>query len=484
MDLHVKDIAKLISVVLIVIAVSMLIPAAASLCWHDVPSLRAFGLSILICGVPGAAGFLALRKNRNVLTMRDSLAVIALSWIFAAAAAAVPYLISGTTDSFISAFFEFVSALTTTGATDFANEKVFPQSMLFWRSFCQWLGGAGILVLLSPLLRYLNPGAAVLMKNETPGYLLSQQEAKATDSAKKLYLLYICVTLLQVLLYIPAGIEPFDAMTLAFATAPTAGRVYATNSIAAFGGVYTEIVSAVSMIVASLNFVAFSYIAGGNFRGFLKNTEIRVFFGILAAGSTIIVFSLICSGTYAVPQALRYGIFHSVSFLSTTGVSSVDISGWPSLAKTVLTMLTFIGGCSMSTAGALKIIRIVILWKLLRRSFTVRLHPSAVESVRVSGKVLNKTVLNSVVAFFFTYAALFLLGVFVISFESADVLSAFTSSAALLNNIGSGFGQMGLDACYSDFSGVMKLFMCLLMLAGRLELYAVILFFNPKRREI
>ncbi len=448
----------------------------------------AHGFAVTSLGAIGA-GFSQLWYGRGKvpeLRIRDGMLVVFLGWLFASLAGSFPYLISGVLLSFPDAFFESVSGFTTTGATVFSDVEALPRSILFWRAFCQWLGGMGILVFVISILPALRINGYNLLKAETTGLEVQKLDTRHHGSARKLYIIYISLTLLQILLLSLGKLSLFDASLLSFGSIASSGLNNYNKGLLQFNSMYVETVVGFFMILSCVNFSLYYYAIRKEFQKIWKNTELRAFLGIMAVSAVLVSLNLRMTETYDTVNSLRYGVFQTVSFMTTTGNTSADFSGWPDFSKTLLTILTFIGGSSASTGGAIKVIRIVILSKLIWRSFSMRIHPNAVVSIKLQGKALDTGTVNAIVAFFFTYLTVFLVGAFVISFDVDDMTAAYLSSAAMLCNTGTNIGPLGILGNYAVFSGPAKLFMSLLMLTGRLEIYTVLLlgtkaFWNPSK---
>ena len=460
----------------------LLVPVPASLYWRELLCTKSFLVSAAISLAIGLPLYLTLRKEKGSLTVRESLLTTIFVWIAICMTSAMPYLFSGEHTGFASAIFESVSAWTTTGATAFSAVAGIPMSLSFWRAFSQWLGGAGVLVMLTLILRGMS-GSVSLMKLEAPGIVMSENTARYVVVAKRLLLTYASLSVTQYVLLLAGGCGPFDSLIITFSSCATGGATCYHSSLVTFTP-YVQLISAIFMVLSSMNLVLIGGVFLGEGKQALASTEIKFYLLLILSAGILVIADLRLTGTYgSLSDAVRFGGFQTVSFASTCGLYNADFSGWPTLCKVILSGLTFIGGCSMSTSGALKIFRVVVLAKLLNRSFTTRLHPAAVKTVTLNDKPVTTLLGNSIVSFFYTYFAVFFIGIFIISFEAPDLQSAFTSASSLLNNIGAGFGAMGPDGCYAEYSGFMKIFMSLLMLAGRLELYPVLLPFTEYFRK-
>ena len=478
MALNRHAITKIMGYILSIIGLSMLAPFLLSVQLGEEEATRGFGVTAaFIIGIGLVLAWFTREKSKH-LSLRDGILVVFLGWFVAAFAGCFPYLISGTLQSFPDAFFESMSGFTTTGATVFTDIEALPRSIVFWRSFCQWLGGMGILVFIISVLPALGINGYNILNAETPGLGVQKLDSRHNDTARKLYLAYITLTLMQIILLSRGGMSFFDSMIFSFGSIASSGLTNYNDGLMHFNSPYIESVIAVFMIFSCINFSVYYFIFKRDFRKLLHNTEFKVFLGIMGISAILVVLDLRLTNTYDTEGALRYGIFQTISFMTTTGNASADFMQWPEFSKTLLTILTFIGGSSASTGGAIKVIRIVILSKLIWRSFSVRIHPNAVIGIRIDGKPLVSSITNAIVAFFFVYMVVFFAGAFIISFATEDLQTAFLASSSILSNTGASFGAMGIFGNYAAFSGPIKLFMSFLMLTGRLEIYTVLLLFT------
>lgn len=486
MSLNFKTIIKIIGTLLGIVSFSMLPSLFLSLYLKETSAAFAFGVTASV--TMGVSALFIWRTKGAVAEprLRDGMLIVCLGWFLASVAGAFPYMLSQTIPSFPDALFESVSGFTTTGATVFSDIEALPRGIIFWRSLCQWLGGMGILVFVISILPSLGINGHNILNAETPGIGFHSPGADLKRSAQKLYLVYVSMTALQVLLLCLGGISFFDSMVLSLGSISSSGLTNYNNGLLHFNSLYIESVIAVFMLLSCVNFSLYYYALQRRFKKFWQNTEFKAFIGIAVVCSVFVSLNLNMTHTYPLRESFRYGIFQTISFLTTTGSASADFLSWPTFSKTLLTTLTFIGGSSSSTGGAIKVIRIVILSKLVWRSFTTRIHPNAVVGIKLEGKPIPSNTVNAAMAFFLTYFVVFLTGAFVISFDTNDFQTALLASSSLLGTTGASFGEMGIFGNYSIFSSPTKLFMCLLMLAGRLEIYAVLLlgsrtFWNPNR---
>lgn len=486
MGINRRAILKISGFLAVIVGLAMLPSYLLAFNLQENTAAHGFGVTSGFAIGAGASLVWLARGKTSELRVRDGMLMVFLGWLIASLAGACPYLISGVLDSFPDAFFESVSGFTTTGATVFTDVQALPRSILFWRAFCQWMGGMGILVFVISVLPALGINGYNLLKAETSGLNIEKLDARHHSSARRLYTIYISLTLLQILLLYGGKLSLFDASLLSFGTISSSGLSNYNDGLMHFESSYVEVVAAVFMVFSCVNFTLYHHALRREFDKVWKNTELRAFLSIMAVAAILVSLNLRLTETYDTVHSLRHGVFQTVSFLTTTGSGSADFSHWPAFSKTLLTVLTFIGGSSVSTGGAIKVIRVVILAKLVWRSFSMRIHPNAVISIKLQGKAVDSSTVNAIVAFFFTYLTVFLAGAFVISFDIDDLDASFLSSAAMLCNTGSNIGPLGILGNYATFAGPTKLFMSLLMLAGRLEIYTVLLlgsrsFWDPNR---
>ncbi|NCB41845.1 MAG: TrkH family potassium uptake protein [Clostridia bacterium] len=478
MSLNKNAIIKIIGYILGAIGLSMLAPFFLSVYLEEEVVAHAFGVTAAFAIGTGIVLGWFTKSTSSHLSLRDGIFVVFFGWLTAALMGSLPYLISGTLQTFPDAFFESMSGFTTTGATIFRDIEALPKGIIFWRSFCQWLGGMGILVFVVSILPALGINGHNILSAETPGLGIQKLDSKHNDSARKLYLAYIAFTLLQVLLLKQGGMNYFDSMIFSFGSISSSGLTNYNNGLMHFDSPYIEAVVAIFMILSCINFSVYYFIFKRDLKRLIHNTEFKVFLGIMSVAAFLIVLDLRLTNTYNMDDSLRYGVFQTISFMTTTGNASTDFMAWPEFSQMLLTMLTFIGGSSASTGGGIKVIRIVILSKLIWRSFSVRIHPNAVIGIKLDHKPLASSTTNAIVAFFFVYMVVFFLGGFVISFATEDLQTAFLASSSMLCNTGASFGSMGIFGHYESFPSLIKLFMSFLMLAGRLEIYTVLLLFS------
>ena len=476
MNFHAKTIARIIGNQLFISGFAMLLPLFYAAALGEGPAVGAFAVPAILSLVLGGTLTRIYRNAPSGITQKDGILLLVIGWLCISLLSALPYLLSGLTHSLISALFESISAFTTTGASILRNIGGLPRSILLWRSLSQWLGGLGILVLMQTMLptTYENPGNLILAQHSEVN--ADNITFSRKSSSRTIYLIYICLTLLQILLLRAGGLTWLDSLAFGSATASTGGINCYSDGLMHVATPYIEAVLAIFMLLACTNFTFFIHLIRWDKDKIFHRTELNAYLGIVLTAILLVTANLRLSGTYdTVGEAFRYGSFQSVSFMTTTGLVSTDCTAWPSFSQMLLTVLSFIGGCASSTGGGLKVIRVVILSKIVWRNFSTRIHPNAVITIKTNRQPVPSRIANGVVAYTLTYFTLLLLGAFLLSFDVADMQTAFTASAAALNNVGSGFGQMGIFAQYDTFNRFSQLVLSILMLAGRLEIYAVIL---------
>jgi trk system potassium uptake protein TrkH len=426
-------------------------------------------------------GFLLhlLKPKDTQMYARDGFATVALSWVFVSMFGSLPFLLSGTISTPIDAFFESVSGFTTTGATILTEVESLPRGILFWRSFTHWVGGMGVLALMLAVLPTVRPNTVHIMVAESPGPNPGKLVPKIGQTVKILYLIYSAMTLVLIVLLIISGIPVYDSVVHGLAAAGTGGFSIRNASIGAYGNVFAEVITAVFMFLFGINFSLYYRTIRGNIKSYLRDSEFRFYLGIVLVSTILITFDLTGKVFGSFREALRYSSFQVSSIITTTGYTTADFNLWPSFSKVLLVMLMFIGASGGSTAGGIKCIRIMLLFKLIRREVQKIIHPRSVYTVRVSGKTVDEDVLSSVTVFFYAFICIFAAAVLIVSLEGKDLVSNFTAVAACIGNIGPGLGIVGPTGNFSSYSALSKAVFSFCMIAGRLEIFPILLLFAP-----
>lgn len=468
---------KLIGNLLMFEAVALLPPLAISL-YDKGTDRNAFIFTILILL---SLGFWLAKipiKSTRVKT-KEAITIVTIGWVFVTAFGALPFMVSGALPSFTDAFFETVSGLTTTGSTVIDDIEILPKGILFWRSFLHWLGGMGILVLALAIMPTIGVGAFQIFKAETTGPVSDKIAPKLKDTAKILYTAYLGMTVIQTVLLMLGGMSFYESLIHTFGTVGTGGFSTKNASIGAFSSSYIVMVIGIFMVLSGINFSLYYDLYKGRFKHFFRNIELRVYLGIIFVSTILIAINI--SSLYDSPlESLKHSFFQVGSIITTTGYSTVNFDLWPSFSKAILFFLMFVGGSAGSTGGSVKVIRIVILFMLVRREITKLLHPRALIPIQLNGRMLPSDVIASVTGFFFLYVLLFAAGTILLSLEGIDFTSAASASAASIGNIGPGLELVGPANTYSFFSNPSKWLMSLLMLFGRLELFTIFILFTPQ----
>lgn len=433
-------------------------------------------------------GFLMSYKqvHDKKIRAKEGLAIVALSWILISFFGALPFVLSQSIPSFVDAFFETVSGFTTTGATLIDDVEILPKGILFWRSFTHWIGGMGILVFMVALLPAIGAGGFQMFKAESPGPTADRFVPRIKDTAKILYITYISMTLLEIALLLLGGMSLYESMLHTFGTVGTGGFSTRGLSIGAYDSAYIHIVISVFMILSGINFSLYYVMYKGKWKEALKNQELKLYLGIILTATLLIALNLRLASGQSFAMALKDGLFQVSSIITTTGYATVDFDLWPAFSKAILFLLMFVGGCAGSTAGGMKTIRILVLFKKIKREVGKIFHPRAVMPIKNGDKTIADDTVSSISTFYSLYMMIFLVSTVIISLEGIDLASAATSVAVTLGNVGPGFGLVGPSRTFSFFSPYSKLFFSFLMLLGRLELFTIIAFLVPKtwRNEV
>ncbi|MBN1531609.1 MAG: Trk system potassium transporter TrkA [Spirochaetes bacterium] len=471
---------RIISFVMAVIGFFMIVPLCIAIGYREVSSIKAFGITIaVIAAGPGLLLFLLRGSKAKMLSTRDGYLFVAFSWVFASIAGSLPFWLSGAIPVYTDAFFETISGFTTTGASILTNIEGLPRSMLFWRSLTHWLGGMGIVVLTVAILPILGIGGMQLIQAEAPGPTVDKISPRITETAKKLWAIYIGFTVAETLLLLLGGMDLFDALTHTFGTLATGGFSTRNASVGAYNSPLIEGVITVFMILAGVNFSLHYRLLTGSGGSLLRDTEFRTYIVVFLGATAILTVSL-AGRVYGHPgEALRHASFQCASILTTTGFATADFERWPLVAQAVLFILMFFGGCSGSTGGGIKIIRLVTLFKQALNEMKYLLHPRGIFTLRISGSPIKKDVAYAISGFFFLYIFIILAVTLVVALSGHDILTSLSAALATLGNIGPGFGLVGPTENYSIFSGFVKWLLCFAMLIGRLELYTVLVLFTP-----
>ena len=469
---------RLLSYILYCEAALLLLPAMASLIYGEWMVLGVFLLTAALSAVAGAL-LHRIKPKSQIFYMREGFATTALCWLLISVVGAVPFVLTGSIPNPVDAMFETVSGFTTTGASILPAVEDLPRGILFWRSFTHWIGGMGVLVFLLSLLPLTGGSHVNLMKAESPGPQVDKLVPKVQSTAKILYGIYFVLTVLEVVFLLLGGMPLFDALIHSFGTAGTGGFSNKTLSVGAYNDPYFEVVIGVFMLLFGINFNLYYFLLLRHFREALASEELHVYLGIVAFSTLTITANI--AGLYdSVGTALRTAFFQVSSIVTTTGYATVDFNLWPTYSRVVIVILTFVGACAGSTAGGLKVSRVIIFFKAARQDLNKMLHSHAVTTVRFEGKPLDEKTLRGVHNYFNIYIMLLTLSVLLVSLDGFDVVTTFTAVATCLNNVGPGLELVCPMGSFAEFSAPVKLLLAFDMLAGRLELYPMLALFAPR----
>lgn len=455
----------------------LLVPLIVSLIYQDVGTVP-FLITIAICAAVGGALSCFFRKTSQVIFAKEGFLITALAWLSVSAIGAIPFVLSGQIPSYIDAFFETVSGFTTTGASILTHVESMSHSLLFWRSFTHWMGGMGVLVLMVAIMPNLSSRTIHVLRAEMPGPTMGKLVPRLRDTAKILYVLYFVLTAAEFVLLLAGGMPVFDSAIHALGTAGTGGFGIKGDSIASYSP-YLQWVIAAFMMLFGVNFNLYYLLILRRFRSILRSEELWTYVIVVLSATGLIAWNIL--PLYRnLSEATRQAFFQVNTITSTTGFSTADFNQWPELSKTVLVLLMFMGGCAGSTAGGLKVSRLVMLYKIVKRELRHLLHPRSVGAVRFEGKTVDNTTLISVANYFAIYAGLFVVFLLIVSFQPGfNLQSNFTAVASCFNNIGPGLDLVGPAASFAAYKPVLKLVLSFAMLFGRLEIYPMLISMSP-----
>lgn len=457
-------------------AVLLVLPLAVSIIYRERCALS-FLITALASLFVGFAVTLISKPGNRLIYAKEGFVIVALAWLALSAIGAVPFVLSGEVRSYADAFFETVSGFTTTGASVLTDIEGMSHGLLFWRSFTHWVGGMGVLVFIMAIIPSVCDRSIHILRAEMPGPVMGKLVPKLKQTAKILYLIYIVMTVLEMILLLCGGMSLFDSALHSFATAGTGGFGIKGDSIASYSP-YLQWVIAAFMFLFGINFNIYYLLLVRRFRSVLKSTETWCYIAIC-----LISVSIITGNIYSIygnlPDSVRASAFQVASLVTTTGFSTADFNLWPGLSKGILLILMFIGGCAGSTAGGLKVSRVVMMIKMIRREFMKMIHPRAVSAVRIEGKKVDDTTLNGVNVYFALYMVIYFAVFLLLCLEPFDFETNFTAVAACYNNIGPGFGAVGPMGSFSGYSAFSKIVLSATMLLGRLEIYPLLFALIP-----
>lgn len=459
-----------------------MIPALlVSIAYGESDSARAFlvciGIVLLLAGILAVV----TKDAKKDFYAKEGLICVGTSWIIMSALGCLPFVFSGAIPNYIDALFEMVSGFTTTGASIITDLEPIPKGIIYWRSFSHWLGGMGVLVFLLAIVPVSGQSQGYtmhLLRAESPGPDVGKLVPRMKQTAIVLYLCYITLSVLDLIFLLVGGMPFFDAVCIMFGTAGTGGFGIHNDSMAGYSP-YLQNVTTIFMLLFGVNFSCYYLLLIKQFKSVFKDEELRIYIGVVIASICAIsinVFSMFGN----VSDAVRHSAFQVSSIITTTGYATADFNLWPPFAKSILLILMIFGACAGSTGGGLKFARVILLFKNFLRNIAQILRPQKVKAIKMNGKVVDEKIFVNTNAYFFVYVVIIALSTLVLSLDGFSILTNFTASIACFNNIGPGLESVGPVANYSEFGVLSKIVLIFDMLAGRLEIFPILVLFSPK----
>ena len=457
-------------------AALLVLPLIVSLIYKESCAWQ-FLITVIISLAVGFVLSFFFKPSNKVIYAKEGFAIVTLTWITLSLIGCLPFYLSGEIPSFVDAFFETVSGFTTTGASIVNNVEELSKGILFWRSFTHWIGGMGVLVFVMAIIPTVSDRSIHILRAEAPGPVVGKIVPKMKQTARLLYVIYILMTLITFAFLMAGGMPVFDSVVHAIGTAGTGGFGIKADGLGSYSP-YIQWVITIAMILFGINFNLYYFLLIRKFKSALKNEELIAYIAVIVVSTVVISFNI--SPLYeTTSETVRHSAFQVASIISTTGFSTVDFNEWPALAKTVLLILMFCGGCAGSTAGGLKISRVVLLIKSMKRELKRLLHPRSVSVVRLDGRRVEEKTISSLHSYFAIYVALFILTIVFLGMDTFDIETNIAVAASCLNNIGPGLGTVGPLSSYAGYSPFLKIMLSCLMLLSRLEIIPIILTFSP-----
>jgi trk system potassium uptake protein len=475
-----RYILNIVGILNLFFGLTMVFPLLCGLFYNDtsvMPLLESMAFTV----GGGALFHLFFRGAKaEVITQREGMAIVAIAWTAIGLTGALPFYLGIENCSFVDAFFESVSGATTTGASILTDIESVSKGLLFWRSFIQWLGGMGIIVLSVAILPFLGVGGMQLYKAEVPSPVPDKLKPRIRDTSMILWKVYALISLAQVLLLLLGGMSLYDALCHAFTTMPTGGFSTRNASVAHYNSVYIDTVIIVFMILAGINFSLHYQVMRGRPLAFWRDSECRFFLGAVLVLVLLVSFDVYGAVYRSVGQALRYGSFQVVSIVTTTGFATADYEKWPAMSQLILLLCMFLGASAGSTGGGMKCLRVMLCFKFCYKELFLLIHPRAVTHVKIAGKAVPDDIIRSVLGFMSLYMGLFALSSVILAGLGVDFMTAVGAVAATIGNIGPGFGMVGPVDNYALIPEMGKWLLIWCMLLGRLEVFTVIILLVPE----
>jgi len=471
---------SMVGILVVFLGLAMIFPLLCGLYYGD-SSVQPILISMALSVIAGGILYLSLKKeNSSHISHREGMAIVTIAWMSVGLFGALPFYLGEVFPSFTDALFESISGFTTTGASVLTDIESVPKGFLFWRSFIQWLGGMGIIVLSVAILPFIGVGGMQLYKAEVPSPVPDKLKPRIRDTAKILWKVYLLITVTQVALLLFGGMTFFDSLCHTFTTMPTGGFSTKNTSVAHFDSAYFDMVIAFFMILAGINFSLHFQMIKGNTLAFWKDSECRFFLRVIMLLTILVSIDIYGEVYQTAWESFRFGFFQVVSILTTTGYATADYETWPGMSQIIIFFCMFLGASAGSTGGGMKCIRIMLCMKYCYKEIFLLIHPRAITHVKIGGKVIPEDVLRSVLAFVALYLGLFVICSILLAGTGVDFLTSISAVASAIGNIGPGFGMVGPVENYAliPTSGKWILIWC--MLIGRLEVYTVIILLVPE----
>lgn len=456
--------------------VFMLLPCIVSALYHDSVGLVYLIIAMCLIGI-GSLGSIFKPKNMKIY-LKEGCVTTALSWLVMSFFGCLPFVVTKEIPSFTDAFFETISGFTTTGASILSDVEALSHTALFWRSFTHWLGGMGVLVFILAIVPMSGGSNINLMRAESPGPSVGKLVPKMRHTARILYVIYLVMTLIEVVLLLFGDMSLFDSLTLSFGTAGTGGFGVKGDSFASYTP-YVQWVAGVFMLLFGVNFNFYYFLLMAQFKKAALMEEVRSFVAIIIVATTAIAINIVNMYENAF-QALTHAFFQVTSIMSSTGFASTDFDLWPSTSKYILVLLMVIGACAGSTGGGIKVSRVIVLFKTIAKEMSSYVHPKIVRKVNMDGHPVEHEIIRSINVYLMSFLAILMVSVFIVTLDGYDLITSFTAVLACLNNIGPGLALVGPTCNYGFLSSVSKYILMFDMLAGRLELFPLMIFFHPQ----
>lgn len=472
--MNIKSTFKLLSYIIIFVAIIMLIPTAIAYHYGEHNSAKAFLFSIALMLVFSLTGLIATSKEEKIeISAKSSYLFVTLTWLLISIFGSLPLYLSKSMPSFSLCFFEIMSGFTTTGATAIDDIEALDKSILFWRGMTNWLGGMGIVVLFIAVLPAFGVKGTALVGAESAGPTKDKLTPQIRYTALFLWGIYFALSVLQVILLLLGRLSLFDAITVTFGTMGAAGFTPKNASILGYDSAYVEWICIIFMFLSGINFALFVRIIRGSAKRALKDGELRAYTSITITVALLIAINLFAKGLYSLGTSLRLGLFETISFITTTGFTNTNYENWPIFSQALLFLLYFIGGCAGSAAGGIKVIRIVTLFKIGSNAMKMRLHPKAITNIKIGEETVTTPTALSIAGFIFFYFMSALVATCLLTLSDKSLIVCFSAALMALGNVGLGFGGLGTSFTFSVFSAPELWLLSFLMLVGRLELFTV-----------